>query len=85
MKVVWSRLSSVMCSACFLSITGDFLQVWLLRSVALEEQARQLLSSGAITAALHLAELCSGQGASWGQTAFAEAGFLLIHGAEARF
>ena len=50
----------------------------------MEEQARQLLSSGAISAALHLAELCTEQGASWGQTAFAEAGFLLMHGEEAR-
>lgn len=55
--------------------------MWLLRPVALEEQARQLLGAGAYGPALDLARLAAGSGAPWADTAFAEAAFLLLHGA----
>jgi hypothetical protein len=54
-------------------------QVWLLRAVALEEQAAQLLRAGDAAAALALADAAR---APWAVVAGAEAAFLLIHGAE---
>ena len=50
------------------------------RPVALEQQARQLLQAGQYDQALQLANTCSLAGAPWAETAFAEAGFLLLQG-----
>lgn len=52
--------------------------MWLLRAVALEEQAAQLLRSGDAAAALALADAAR---APWAPVAAAEAAFLLIHSA----
>lgn len=54
------------------------MQVWLLRGVALEEQAAQLLRLGDAGAALALADAAQ---APWAPIAAAEAAFLLIHSA----
>ena len=59
---------------------GECPQVWLYKPVALEEQARQLLQAGQFDQALQLANTCSLAGAPWAETAFAEAGFLLLQG-----
>ncbi|GMH35213.1 hypothetical protein BSKO_03081 [Bryopsis sp. KO-2023] len=53
-------------------------RIWVLRPVAPESQALQLLKSKSYSAALDLAEQCAGEGAPWVQVCFAQAGLLLI-------
>jgi hypothetical protein len=52
----------------------------MLKPVALEEQAKELLSGGNYDQALKLAEVCAADGAPWAEEAFAEAAFLLMQG-----
>lgn len=59
------------------------LQVWLLKPVALEDQARELLRACNYDQALRLAELCASEGAAWAEVAFAEAAFMLMQGLHA--
>ena len=59
------------------------LQVWLLKPVALEDQARELLRACNYDQALRLAELCASEGAAWAEVAFAEAAFMLMQGQHA--
>lgn len=56
------------------------LQVWLYMPVALEEQVKQVLRAGEHEQALALASAGAANGAPWAETAFAEAGFLLLQG-----
>ena len=56
------------------------LQVWLLKPVALEDQARELLRACNYDQALRLAELCASEGAAWAEVASAEAAFMLMQG-----
>ena len=58
-------------------------QVWLMRPVALDQQARELLRAGAVEAALQLALVCFDQGYAWAETALVEIALLLIQGAAA--
>ena len=55
-------------------------QVWLYMPVALEEQVRQVLRAGEYDQAVALAAAGAATGAPWAETAFAETGFLLMHG-----
>ena len=55
-------------------------QVWMLKPVALEDQARELLRACNYDQALRLAELCATEGAAWAEVAFAEAAFMLMQG-----
>ena len=53
----------------------------MLQPIALEEQTRELLKAGEFDQALQLADVAAGEGGSWVEDAYAEAAFLLIHGA----
>ena len=55
-------------------------QVWLYVPVALENQVRQVLQAGEYEQAIALAAAGAATGAPWAETAFAETGFLLLHG-----
>jgi len=57
------------------------MQVWLMRPVALDQQARQLLRAGAVEAALQLALVCLDQGYAWAEIALVEVAMLLVQGA----
>ena len=57
------------------------MQVWLMRPVALDQQARELLRAGAVEAALQLALVCFDQGDAWADIALVEVALLLIQGA----
>lgn len=59
---------------------GISLQVWMLKPVALKEQAKELLRGGSFDQALKLAEVCAADGAPWAEEVFAEAAFLLMQG-----
>lgn len=50
------------------------------RPVALDDQAKELLRAGKYSDAIQLADTCSGEGAPWAESAFAQAAFLLLHG-----
>ena len=64
--------------------TGEScVQVWLMRPVALDQQAQELLRAGAVEAALQLALVCFDQGDTWAETALVEVALLLIKGASA--
>ncbi|KAL3142970.1 hypothetical protein ABBQ38_003253 [Trebouxia sp. C0009 RCD-2024] len=58
-------------------------KVMLLRPIALDEQAKDLLRAGQYEQALNLAGICAADGAPWAETAFAQTALLLLH--EARF
>ncbi len=55
--------------------------MWLYRPVALEDQAKQLLRARQFDAALALADVGAAAGEAWALTVYAEAAFLLLHGA----
>lgn len=54
--------------------------IWVLRPVAPEMQALQLLRARSYSAALSLAEQCTGADLEWVNICFAQAGLLLIQG-----
>lgn len=56
------------------------MQVMLLRPIALDEQAKDLLRAGQYEQALNLAGICAADGAPWAETAFAQTALLLLHG-----
>ncbi|BDA48080.1 Transforming growth factor-beta receptor-associated protein [Coccomyxa sp. Obi] len=64
-------------------LVAGYRRVWLLKPVALEDQARELLRACNYDQALCLAELCASEGAAWAEVAFAEAAFMLMQ--ELRF
>lgn len=63
-------------------ILASMKRIWVLRPVAPEMQAVQLLKAKSYDAALDLAEQCDGGEATWVGTCFAQAGLLLIQGLE---
>eukprot|EP00884_Botryococcus_braunii_P004337 jgi/Botrbrau1/13904/Bobra.0017s0011.1 len=64
-------------------LVAGYRKVWMYRPVALDEQAKELLRARNYAQAVHLADTCSGEGAPWADSAFAQAAFLLLH--ELRF